>query len=63
MCKRSDLAQIMLVRRAIEQLISESAGTAATATFQEYLHVIDELKSEIEGAEIEVTVAIREYRL
>jgi hypothetical protein len=52
MCSRSDIEQIMLVRRAIEHLLMESMGAADFELFQEYLRLVDELKVEIECGEV-----------
>jgi hypothetical protein len=48
MRNRSDIEQIMLVRRAIEHLIAESTANSDTERYQEYLRLVDELKVEVE---------------
>ena len=48
MCKRSDIELIMLVRQAVEQMVLNSEATIDPKVHHEYLHLIDELKAEIE---------------
>ena len=51
MRSRSAIEQIMLVRQAVEHLLSESTCTADSERYQEYLRLLDELNVEIERTE------------